>query len=51
MNQLHDVTERHRFDVARLSDYLADKLPGWSGPLDVKQFLQLLTELLRGKEE
>src|SRR5882757_1176565 len=38
MNQLHDVTERHRFDVARLSDYLADKLPGWAGPVDVKQF-------------
>jgi len=38
MSQLHDVTERHRFDAARLSAFLADKLPGWSGPLEVKQY-------------
>jgi len=38
MSQLHEVTERHRFDVARLSTFLADKLPAWSGPLEVKQF-------------
>jgi aminoglycoside phosphotransferase (APT) family kinase protein len=38
MSQLQDVTERHRFDTGRLSDYLADKLPGWSGNLEVKQF-------------
>lgn len=38
MSQLQDVTERHRFDVARLSAYLADALPGWTGPLEVKQF-------------
>jgi aminoglycoside phosphotransferase (APT) family kinase protein len=38
MSQLQDVTERHRFDIARLSAYLADTLPGWSGPLEVKQF-------------
>jgi aminoglycoside phosphotransferase (APT) family kinase protein len=38
MSQLQDVTERHRFDVARLSAYLADTLPSWAGPLQVKQF-------------
>jgi aminoglycoside phosphotransferase (APT) family kinase protein len=38
MSQLHEVTERHRFDVGRLADFLADKLPDWKGPLDVKQF-------------
>src|SRR5512134_3382623 len=38
MSQLHDVTERHRFDVARLSAYLATALPEWAGPLEVKQF-------------
>jgi aminoglycoside phosphotransferase (APT) family kinase protein len=38
MSQLHEVTERHRFDVGRLADFLADKLPDWNGPLDVKQF-------------
>lgn len=38
MSQLHEVTERHRFDVARLSAFLSDKLPDWKGPLDVKQF-------------
>jgi len=38
MSQLQDVTERHRFDAARLSAFLADKLPGWSGPLEVKQY-------------
>jgi aminoglycoside phosphotransferase (APT) family kinase protein len=38
MSQLQDVTERHRFDIARLADYLAAALPGWSGPLEVKQF-------------
>jgi aminoglycoside phosphotransferase (APT) family kinase protein len=38
MSQLQEVTERHRFDVGQLADYLADKLPGWSGPLEVKQF-------------
>jgi aminoglycoside phosphotransferase (APT) family kinase protein len=38
MSQLHEVTERHRFDVARLADFLADNLPDWKGPLDVKQF-------------
>ncbi|HTT12731.1 MAG TPA: phosphotransferase [Burkholderiaceae bacterium] len=38
MSQVQDVTERHRFDTARLSAYLADNLPGWAGPLGVKQF-------------
>jgi aminoglycoside phosphotransferase (APT) family kinase protein len=38
MSQLQEVTERHRFDVARLADYLTRHLPGFSGPLEVKQF-------------
>ncbi|HXF44649.1 MAG TPA: phosphotransferase [Burkholderiaceae bacterium] len=38
MSQLQEVTERHRFDVARLADYLSAHLPGFSGPLEVKQF-------------
>jgi len=38
MSQLQEVTERHRFDAARLSAFLADKLPGWTGPLEVRQF-------------
>jgi len=38
MSQLQEVTERHRFDVARLSAFLADKLPDWTGLIDVKQF-------------
>ena len=38
MNQLQDVTERHRFDVERLAAYLVRQLPGWAGPLEVKQF-------------
>ena len=38
MNQLHDVTERHRFDEARLSAYLAGALPDWAGLVEVKQF-------------
>src|SRR5215470_14818402 len=38
MSQLQNITERHRFDVARLAAFLQDKLPGWTGPLDVKQF-------------
>lgn len=38
MSDLNDVTERHRFDTARLTDHLAARLPGFSGPLTVKQF-------------
>lgn len=38
MSQLGEVTERHRFDVERLSAYLAANLPGFAGPLAVKQF-------------
>jgi aminoglycoside phosphotransferase (APT) family kinase protein len=38
MSQLQDVTERHRFDGERLAAYLARHLPGWAGPLEVKQF-------------
>ncbi len=33
-----DVREAHRFDEQRLLDYLADKMPGFSGPLTVRQF-------------
>jgi aminoglycoside phosphotransferase (APT) family kinase protein len=38
MSQLREVTERHRFDVERLLRYLKDRLPGFSGPLQVRQF-------------
>jgi aminoglycoside phosphotransferase (APT) family kinase protein len=38
MSQLQEATDRHRFDVDRLTDYLAEKLPGFAGPLSVKQF-------------
>jgi len=38
MSALRDVTERHRFDIGRLQDYLAAALPGFTGPLEVKQF-------------
>jgi aminoglycoside phosphotransferase (APT) family kinase protein len=38
MGQLQDVTERHRFDVDRLADHLARHLPGFTGPLAVRQF-------------
>jgi aminoglycoside phosphotransferase (APT) family kinase protein len=33
------VREAHRFDVDRLVTYLADRLPGFAGPLEVRQFL------------
>jgi aminoglycoside phosphotransferase (APT) family kinase protein len=32
------VTERHRFDEARLAQYLGTHLAGFSGPLQVQQF-------------
>jgi aminoglycoside phosphotransferase (APT) family kinase protein len=38
MSQLQETTERHRFDVDRLAGYLAAHLPGFAGPLTVKQF-------------
>ncbi|MCK6428226.1 MAG: phosphotransferase [Burkholderiaceae bacterium] len=38
MSQLGEVTERHRFDVEPLAVYLAANLPGFAGPLVVKQF-------------
>jgi len=38
MSALSDVTERHRFDTGRLQAYLATALPGFTGPLEVKQF-------------
>jgi len=38
MSQLQEATERHRFDADRLAGYLAGSLPGFAGPLTVKQF-------------
>ncbi len=38
MSQLGDVTDRHRFDLDRLSAHLEQHLAGFRGPLDVKQF-------------
>ena len=38
MSQLKEATERHRFDSGRLAEYLAAHLPGFAGPLTVKQF-------------
>lgn len=38
MSQLGEVTERHRFEVEPLAGYLAANLPGFAGPLEVKQF-------------
>jgi aminoglycoside phosphotransferase (APT) family kinase protein len=38
MSQAAAVTERHRFDEARLAAYLAQHLPGFAGPLEVRQF-------------
>jgi aminoglycoside phosphotransferase (APT) family kinase protein len=33
-----EVRERHRFDPARLERHLAERLPGFQGPLDVREF-------------
>lgn len=33
-----DVREKHRFDVGPLEDYLAEHLPGFERPLEVRQF-------------
>ncbi|GAB4476748.1 MAG: phosphotransferase [Burkholderiaceae bacterium] len=38
MSQIGEVTERHRFAVEPLAAYLAAHLPGFAGPLEVKQF-------------
>jgi len=38
MSQLQDVTDRHRFDAERLAAHLAQHLPGFKGPVTVKQF-------------
>jgi len=38
MSRLQEVNERHRFDTAGLETYLADHLPGWQGPLTLRQF-------------
>ena len=32
------VQERHRFDVARLEAFLAARIAGFAGPLEVAQF-------------
>jgi aminoglycoside phosphotransferase (APT) family kinase protein len=37
-DNLGAMSERHKFDVARLAEYLTRALPGFAGPLDVKQF-------------
>ncbi len=33
-----EVSERHWFDVPRLAAFLADALPGFEGPLEVREF-------------
>jgi aminoglycoside phosphotransferase (APT) family kinase protein len=33
-----EVRERHRFDLGPLEDYLAEHLPGFARPLEVRQF-------------
>jgi aminoglycoside phosphotransferase (APT) family kinase protein len=38
MSQLQAVSERHRFDLERLQDWLGRNLPGFAGPLTVQQF-------------
>ena len=38
MSQLREVTERHRFDIEALREYLQRELPGFAGPLQVRQF-------------
>jgi aminoglycoside phosphotransferase (APT) family kinase protein len=38
VSQLQEVTERHRFDAGRLGAFLAAHLPGFAGPLQVRQF-------------
>jgi len=38
MTQLGDVTERHRFDVERLTVHLEQHLPEFRGPIEVSQF-------------
>jgi len=38
MSTASAVTARHRFDEQRLADHLASHLPGFAGPLEVRQF-------------
>ncbi len=38
MSHASKVTERHRFDEARLAAHLRENLPGFAGPLEVRQF-------------
>ena len=38
MSTAGEVTARHRFDEARLQAHLATRLPGFAGPLEVRQF-------------
>ena len=35
---LTPVREAHRFDEAALERYLAEHVPGFEGPLDLRQF-------------
>src|ERR687892_1690359 len=36
--QTAEVREQHRFDVAALERYLRERVPGFGGPLEVRQF-------------
>jgi len=38
MSTASAVTERHRFDPQRLAEHLRHHLPGFAGPLEVRQF-------------
>ncbi|MFM2446609.1 MAG: hypothetical protein RI936_1056, partial [Pseudomonadota bacterium] len=38
MSRLREVSERQRFDPQRLAEHLQAHLPGFAGPLEVKQF-------------
>jgi aminoglycoside phosphotransferase (APT) family kinase protein len=39
MPELVPVLDRHRFDEAALARHLRDRLPGFDGPVEVRQFL------------
>ncbi len=38
MPELVPVLDRHRFDEAALTRYLREHLPGFDGPVEVRQF-------------
>ncbi|HPE02612.1 MAG TPA: phosphotransferase, partial [Burkholderiaceae bacterium] len=38
MSRLREVSERQRFDPQRLAEHLQAHLPGFAGPLEVRQF-------------